>query len=469
MDLLDDLRSPRLRLILERGSCTTIKEHNKRAIMKDSENIRREIIALTKKYYDSKFSAKQFQKGRDKVFYAGRVFDEDELANLVDSSLDFWLTEGRYSEKFQTRLADYLGVSDAILVNSGSSANLVALSALTSPKLGSRALKPGDEVITVAAAFPSTVSPIVQLQLVPVFVDIELGTYDIVPERIREALSPKTKAIMLAHTLGNPVDVDSVMEIVRERELWFVEDNCDALGSTYDGKLTGTFGHLSTISFYPAHHITTGEGGCVVTSDENLARIARSFRDWGRDCYCASGESDTCGRRFSQSFGSLPPGYDHKYVYTHVGYNLKMTDMQAAIGAAQIEKLQGFIEARKRNFSLLLSGIGKYSEYLVLPRPTRKSDPAWFSFPITVKENPRFRRTDLVAFLEKNLIETRNLFSGNLLRHPAYADIRHRVVGDLTNSDLVTSNTFFIGVYPGLDPAHLDYVLEKFDAFFERL
>ena len=325
--------------------------------MEDSENVRKEIIALTKKYAESKFGSRKFEKGRDKVFYAGRVFDENELANLVDSSLDFWLTEGRYSEQFQAKLARFLGVSDVALVNSGSSANLVALSALTSPKLGSRALKPGDEIITVAAAFPSTVSPIVQNQLVPVFVDIELGTYNVVPERIRQALSPKTKAIMLAHTLGNPVDVNAVMEVVRERELWFVEDNCDALGSTYDGKLTGTFGHLSTISFYPAHHITTGEGGCVVTNDENLGRIVKSFRDWGRDCYCAGGESDTCGRRFSQSFGSLPHGYDHKYVYTHVGYNLKMTDMQAAIGSAQIEKLRGFVEARKQNFSRLFSGL----------------------------------------------------------------------------------------------------------------
>jgi CDP-6-deoxy-D-xylo-4-hexulose-3-dehydrase len=437
--------------------------------MANSEGLRKEIIALTKSYFDAKFGSSKFEKGKDKVYYAGRVFDENELANLVDSSLDFWLTEGRYSEKFQAKLAGYLGVSDVALVNSGSSANLVALSALTSPKLGSRALKPGDEVITVAAAFPSTVSPIIQHQLVPVFVDIELGTYNIIAERIRQALSPKTKAIVVAHTLGNPIDLDAVMTIVKERDLWFVEDNCDALGSTYDGKLTGTFGHLSTISFYPAHHITTGEGGCVVTNDENLGRIAKSFRDWGRDCYCASGENDTCGRRFSQSFGSLPPGYDHKYVYTHIGYNLKMTEMQAAIGAAQVEKLHGFVEARKRNFSRLLSGLGKYSELLILPRPTAKSDPAWFSFPITVRENSKFRRTDLVAFLEKNLIETRNLFSGNLLRHPAYADIRHRVVGDLANSDFVTNNSFFVGVYPGLSTAHIDYVLEKFEEFFERM
>jgi CDP-6-deoxy-D-xylo-4-hexulose-3-dehydrase len=437
--------------------------------MEDPADIRKEIIALTKKYCDSKFAFKEFEKGRDKVFYAGRVFDQNELANLVEASLDFWLTEGRYSEQFQAKLATYLGVSDVVLVNSGSSANLVALSTLTSPKLGSRALRPGDEVITVAAAFPSTVSPIVQHQLIPVFVDIDLGTYNVIPEQIRKALSPKTRAIMLAHTLGNPIDLDAVMSIVRERDLWFVEDNCDAFGSTYDGKLTGTFGHLSTVSFYPAHHITTGEGGCVVTNDENLGRIARSFRDWGRDCFCAGGESDTCGKRFSQSFGTLPPGYDHKYVYTHIGYNLKMTDMQAAIGAAQIEKLPGFVKARKWNFSRLLSGIIKYSKYLILPRPTAKSDPAWFSFPITVKENPRFQRADLVAFLENNLIETRNLFSGNLLRHPAFADIRHRVVGSLTNSDRVTNNAFFIGVYPGLSSGHIDYVLEKFDEFFERL
>jgi CDP-4-dehydro-6-deoxyglucose reductase, E1 len=437
--------------------------------MGNSEDLRKEILALTKKYFDSKFGSKVFEQGKDKVFYAGRVFDENELTNLVDSSLDFWLTEGRYAEQFQAKLANYLGVSDIGLVNSGSSANLVALSALTSPKLGARALKPGDEVIAVAAAFPSTVSPIVQNQLVPVFVDIELGTYNIIADRIRDALSPKTKAIMLAHTLGNPFDLDTVMEVVRERELWFVEDNCDALGSKYNGKLTGTFGHLSTISFYPAHHITTGEGGCVATNDENLGRIARSFRDWGRDCYCAGGESDTCGRRFSQSFGSLPSGYDHKYVYTHIGYNLKMTDMQAAIGAAQIDKLQSFVDARKRNFSRLLAGLGKHSEFLILPRATPKSDPAWFAFPITVKENTKCQRIDLVAFLEKNLIETRNLFSGNLLRHPAFADIRHRVVGDLVNSDIATKNTFFIGVYPGLSADHIGYVVEKFDEFFKRV
>jgi len=437
--------------------------------MEDSENLRREIIALTKKYYDSKFGSRKFEKGRDKVFYAGRVFDENELANLVDSSLDFWLTEGRYSEQFQARLADYLGVSDVALVNSGSSANLVALSALTSPKLGSRSLKPGDEVITVAAAFPSTVSPIVQLQLVPVFVDIELGTYNIIRERIRQALSPKTKAIMLAHTLGNPVNVDAVMEIVKEREIWFVEDNCDALGSTYDGKLTGTFGHISTVSFYPAHHITTGEGGCIATNDESLARIAKSFRDWGRDCYCSGGENNTCGRRYSQQFGALPYGYDHKYVYTHIGYNLKMTDLQAAIGAAQVEKLPSFVKARKANFARLYKGLARFEESLILPLATPKSDPAWFAFPISVRENSRFSRKDLVSHLENSRIETRNLFCGNLLHQPAFQDIEHRVVGDLLNTNFTMENTFFVGVYPGLTDEHIDYVVEMFEEFFKGL
>jgi CDP-6-deoxy-D-xylo-4-hexulose-3-dehydrase len=435
--------------------------------MEDPEDIRREIIALTKKYHDAKFASKKFEKERDKVFYAGRVFDENELANLVDASLDFWLTEGKFSEKFQAALASYLGVSDIALVNSGSSANLVALSALTSPKLGSRALRPGDEVITVAAAFPSTVSPIVQNQLIPVFVDIELGTYNIIPERIRQALSPKTKAIMLAHTLGNPIDLDAVMKIVKERDLWFVEDNCDALGSKYDGKLTGTFGHLSTISFYPAHHITTGEGGCVATNDENLARIAKSFRDWGRDCYCSGGENNTCGRRYSQQFGTLPYGYDHKYVYTHIGYNLKMTDLQAAIGAVQIDKLPSFIRTRKANFARLYKGLSKFEEYLILPRATPKSDPSWFAFPLSVKENRRFSRKDLAGHLENNRIETRYLFCGNLLCHPAFQNIEHRVVGDLSNTNSTMEQTFFVGVYPGLTEEHIDYVIEKFEEFFK--
>lgn len=436
--------------------------------MKEAEEVRKDILELTRKYYGLKFGSKDFKKGSDRVFYAGRVFDGQELENLVDSSLDFWLTEGRYSELFQSRISQFLGVSDVVLVNSGSSANLVALSTLTSPKLGDRALKPGDEVITVAAGFPSTVAPIVQNQLVPVFVDVGLGTYNAIPEMVAKAVSPRTKAVMIAHTLGNPMDLDAILEVVRKHNLWFVEDNCDAFGSRYGGKLTGTFGHIATLSFYPAHHITTGEGGCVVTNDEDLARIARSFRDWGRDCYCSGGENNTCGKRFGQQFGSLPFGYDHKYVYTHIGYNLKMTDMQASIGAAQIEKLPQFVEARKRNFARLYSGLKKYSEFLILPEATPHSDPAWFSFIITVKENKKFRRNDLVGFLEERLVETRYLFCGNLLRHPAFEKINHRIVGDLTNTDVIMNNTFFIGVFPGLTERHVDYILEQFDEFFKN-
>ena len=401
------------------------------------------------------------------MHYAGRVFDEQELVNLVDASLDFFLTANRYSETFETEFGDYFGLSNALLVNSGSSANLVALSSLTSPKLGERRLKPGDEVITVAAGFPTTVAPIIQNQLIPVFVDVNLGDYTAIPEQIEAAISPRTRAIMMAHTMGVPFDLDTVMHLAKQHDLWVVEDNCDALGSRYRGELTGTYGHLATVSFYPAHHITMGEGGCVLTGDDLLGRIARSMRDWGRDCYCAGGENNTCGKRYSQQFGSLPYGYDHKYVYSHIGYNLKVTDMQAAVGVAQLGKLEQFIAQRKNNFQRLWEGLKIYQDRLILPRATPNSDPSWFGFVITVREDAGFKRNDLTRFLEANRIETRNLFSGNLLRQPAFMDINKRVVGDLKNTDIITENTFFIGVYPGLDLAQIEYVCSVFERFMQ--
>jgi CDP-6-deoxy-D-xylo-4-hexulose-3-dehydrase len=426
---------------------------------------RREILDLVARYHGERHAARPFDPDRDPVRYAGRVFGEEELQYLVDASLDFYLTASRFTEEFEAGMADYLDVSDALLVNSGSSANLVALTALTSPKLGERRLKPGDEVITVAAGFPSTVAPIVQNGLVPVFVDVRLGDYNADPERLRAAVSDKTRAIMLAHTLGVPYDLETVMDLVEKHDLWFVEDNCDALGSTYNGRLTGTFGHLAALSLYPAHHITTGEGGMVVTNDEDLARLARSVRDWGRDCYCVGGENNTCGKRFSQQFGSLPHGYDHKYVYSHLGYNLKATDMQAAIGCAQLARLDGFVAARKRNHARLLAALRPYEDRLLLPSVPPRTDPSWFCFVITVREDAGFTRNELTGFLEANRIETRNLFSGNLLRHPAFAAIERRVVGDLANSDTVMERTFFVGIYPGIDDARMEYVIDTFGRF----
>ncbi len=430
-----------------------------------ADALREQIAALVRRYYHEKYSARSFYPGRDLVHYAGRVFDAEELCNLIDASLDFFLTANRYAERFEAEFAAYLGLSNALLVNSGSSANLVALTSLTSHKLGERRLKPGDEVVTVAAAFPTTVAPIVQNNLVPVFVDVNLGDYTALPEQLFEAIGPKTRAIMMAHTLGVPFNLDVVMELVQKYDLWLIEDNCDSLGSRYRGQLTGTFGHFSTVSFYPAHHITMGEGGCVVTNDDILGRIAGSIRDWGRDCYCAGGESNTCGKRFSQQFGGLPYGYDHKYVYSHIGYNLKVTDMQAAVGCAQLNKLDTFIARRRANFDWLMEMLRPYEDRLLLPRPVPNSEPAWFGFVITVRERAGFTRNDLARFLEANRVETRNLFSGNLLRHPAYEAIPHRVVRDLANTDRVMNNTLFVGVYPGLDQARLDHVAEVFARF----
>ena len=427
--------------------------------------LRTEILRLVEQYYQERFGNRLSHPGTDTVHYAGRVFDADELVHLVDSSLDFFLTASRYSDQLETELAEFFGLATALLVNSGSSANLVALTALTSAKLGERRLQPGDEVITVAAAFPTTVAPIIQNRLVPVFVDVNLGDYTAIPSRLEEAIGPRTRAIAMAHTMGVPFDLDAVMRLAREHQLWVVEDNCDALGSRYRGQLTGTFGDISTVSFYPAHHITTGEGGCVLTGDDLLGRIARSIRDWGRDCYCAGGENNTCGKRYGQQFGTLPYGYDHKYVYSHIGYNLKVTDMQAAIGVAQLAKLEGFIALRKANFQRLHAMLERYQDRLILPHCSPEAEPSWFGFVLTVRENAGFTRNELTRFLESNRIETRNLFSGNLLRQPAFTGIEHRLVGELANTDVIMERTFFIGVYPGIDDRQLDYVGSVFDRF----
>lgn len=433
--------------------------------MQAAKVLREQIAALVRDYYRAQFSNRTFVPGTDLVHYAGRVFDDEELCNLVDASLDFFLTANRYADRFEAEFSEYLGVADALLVNSGSSANLVAVTTLTSPKLGARRLKPGDEVVTVACGFPTTVAPILQNNLVPVFVDINLGDYTADPDQLRAAIGPRTRAIMLAHTLGVPCDLDVVADLAKKHDLWVIEDNCDSLGSRYRGKLTGTFGHLGTMSFYPAHHITMGEGGCVVTNDELLGRIARSLRDWGRDCYCAGGENNTCGTRFSQQFGTLPTGYDHKYVYSHLGYNLKVTDMQAAIGCAQLRKLDGFIARRRANFDRILDALRPYEDRLLLPKPLPHSEPSWFGFLITVRESAGFSRAELVGFLEANRIETRTLFAGNLLRHPAFHGIPHRIVKDLTNTDAVMNRTLFVGVYPGLDEARLEHMVSVFARF----
>jgi len=380
---------------------------------------------------------------------------------VVDSGLDFWLTAGRFSDLFEFKFAKFVGVRDARLVNSGSSANLVAVSVLTSPTLGERQLKPGDEVITVAAGFPTTVNPIIQNRLVPVFVDVELGTYNVDVSQLEKALSPKTKAIIFAHTLGNPFNVGAVSEFARRHNLWLIEDCCDALGSTFNGRRVGTFGDMATFSFYPAHHITMGEGGCVGTSQPKLTKLIESFRDWGRDCWCAPGKDNTCGKRFDWQLGTLPHGYDHKYTYSHIGYNLKVSDMQAAAGVAQLEKLEGFIAARKSNFDYLTTQLRPLLNLFRLPHATPGSDPSWFGYPIAVRPEAPLKRDEVIRFLNSRKIGTRLLFGGNLLRQPAYKDIEKRVVGDLPISDFITDHVFWIGVYPGLTRPMLDYVVES--------
>jgi CDP-6-deoxy-D-xylo-4-hexulose-3-dehydrase len=432
--------------------------------MSDKQILRRRILELVREFHSTD-SPRPFRPGEDIVRYAGRCFDETELVNLVDSSLDFWLTAGRYADQFEAGLAEFLGIENVLLVNSGSSANLVAFSTLTSSRLRERRIMPGDEVITVAAGFPTTLAPIVQNRAVPVFVDVELGSYVPTLQSIEAALSPKTKAVMIAHTMGVPYAVREVRKFCDRHNLWLVEDNCDALGTRYGGQLTGTFGHVASFSFYPAHHITTGEGGAVAVANDDLARIVRSLRDWGRDCYCAGGENNTCGKRFGQQFGTLPFGYDHKYVYSHIGYNLKVTDMQASVGVAQLAKVQQFIAARKRNHVALEEGIRKHEGHLVLHSALPGSDPSWFGYVITVRPEAPFTRADLVSALESARIETRNLFAGNLLRHPAFAGIEHRVVGSLANTDLITTSTFFIGVHPGMTNDMLEHIVATIDRF----
>jgi CDP-6-deoxy-D-xylo-4-hexulose-3-dehydrase len=423
------------------------------------------ILQQTKSFSQINFEKPVFVEGKSKVNYAGRVFDENEVVAAVDSSLDFWLTEGRFSEDFASKIADFLGVENVLLTNSGSSANLLAFSALTSDKLGDKRLKPGDEVISVAAGFPATVTPIIQYGLVPVFVDVQIPTYNIDVEMMRKAITPKTRCIFIAHTLGNPFDLDAVMQLANEHNLWVIEDNCDAFGSRYKGKYTGTYGHLSTISFYPAHHITTGEGGAIITNDAKLAKLVRAFRDWGRDCYCLGGENNTCGKRFTQKFGNLPVGYDHKYVYSEIGYNLKMTDIQAAIGAAQMDKLPEFCEKRKAHFKKHYAIFSKYPQYFILPEATPDSEPAWFSFIVTLKENIPFTRDAFTKFLNARLIETRNLFAGNMTKQPAFVNKTWRIADHLTNTDIIMNNTFFLGTYPGLTEEMFVYLEKTVDEF----
>jgi CDP-6-deoxy-D-xylo-4-hexulose-3-dehydrase len=415
------------------------------------------ITGHTKSYHQQHFSLKEFIPGQSRVNYAGRVFDEKEIINTVDASLDFWLTEGRFSEEFAEKISDYLGIEHVLLTNSGSSANLLAFASLTSEKLGDKRLKPGDEVISVAAGFPATITPIIQYGLIPVFIDVDIPSYNINIEMMRKAITSKTRCIFIAHTLGNPFNIDEVMDLANENNLWVIEDNCDAFGSEYKGRKTGTFGHLSTISFYPAHHITTGEGGAICTNNSQLANLVRAFRDWGRDCYCAGGENNTCGKRYSQQFGQLPFGYDHKYVYSEIGYNLKMTDLQAAIGSAQIDKLPQFCLSRKGNFNEWMRIFSKYGEYFILPKATENSDPAWFAFIVTLKENCPFKRDELTRFLSEKLIETRNLFAGNIIKQPAFVDKNWRMADHLENTDYIMNNTFFLGTYPGLKPEMFDY------------
>jgi CDP-4-dehydro-6-deoxyglucose reductase, E1 len=433
--------------------------------MTEADSLRKEILDKTKEYTGLKFQGKNFIPGVSRVNYAGRVFDEKELINAVDASLDFWLTEGRYSEKFAEKIADFLGIENVILTNSGSSANLLAFSALTSLKLGDKRVKPGDEVISVAAGFPATVAPIIQYGLIPVFVDIDPKTYNINVQQAAKAITEKTRCIFIAHTLGNPFDLDSIMELAEKNNLWVIEDNCDAFGSRYKGRYTGTSGHLSTISFYPAHHITTGEGGAVITGDQLLAQTVKSFRDWGRDCYCAGGENNTCGKRFSQQSGNLPAGYDHKYVYSEIGYNLKMTDIQAAIGVAQMDKLEYFCGRRRENFKRHFSIFSRYPQYFDLAEATEGADPAWFAFIVTVKEGAPFSRDRITRYLNEKLVETRNLFAGNITKQPAFAGKEWRVAESLEVTDRVMNNTFFLGTYPGLTDEMFSYLESVLDEF----
>lgn len=430
------------------------------------ETLRQQISKLVEQYANAALAPKKFVPGECIIPPSGKVIGAKELQLMVEATLDGWLTTGRFNTEFEKKLAEFIGVKYLITVNSGSSANLVAFNTLTSPKLGDRAIKKGDEVIGVAAGFPTTVNPIVQFGAVPLFVDVDMKTHNINADLIEEAITPRTKAIMLAHTLGNPFNLVKVREICDKHNLWLVEDCCDALGATYDGKMVGTWGDIATLSFYPAHHITMGEGGAVFTNNPTLKVIAESFRDWGRDCYCAPACDDTCGKRFNQQFGTLPHGYDHKYVYGHLGYNLKITDMQAACGLAQLERAPEFIATRKRNYQLLKDKLAGLSEFLEVAEATPNSDPSWFGFPVTLKESSGVQRLDLLKYLDQHKIGTRLLFAGNLTRQPYFQDVEYRVVGELTNTDRTMNQTFWLGVQPSLNEEHFEFVSEKLEEFF---
>jgi len=435
--------------------------------VKDSEKIREEILNKVSEYYSAVLQEgdSDFKPGLSRINYAGRVYDQDEIYRLVDSSLEFWLTYGRYSAEFEKKLAEYLGVKYSFLVNSGSSANLLAFMTLTSPLLGERAVKRGDEVITVAAGFPTTVAPVIQFGAIPVFVDVDIETFNVDVNELEKALSPKTKAVMIAHTLGNPFNLESVSRFCRDNNLWLIEDNCDALGSVYKGKLTGTWGDMGTSSFYPPHHMTMGEGGAVYTDNPLLKKIILSMRDWGRDCWCDSGKDNTCNNRFSGQYGTLPFGYDHKYVYSHFGYNLKATDMQAAVGCAQLIKFPSFVEKRKKNFKTLYEGLRPVSDQLILPKATEGSDPSWFGFLMTLRDGVPFARNDIVEYLESKNIQTRNLFAGNITRHPCFDGLvknsDYRIIGELKNTDKIMNDSFWVGLYPGMIEEAIDFMIES--------
>jgi CDP-6-deoxy-D-xylo-4-hexulose-3-dehydrase len=430
--------------------------------------LRQQILALAEEYFAEQFRTQPFVAGQSVVPVSGKVLDAADLRNLVGASLDCWLTTGRFANEFERQFARYFGLRGASLVNSGSSANLVAFSSLTSPKLGDRRLQPGDEVITVAAGFPTTVNPIIQNRCLPVFIDVTIPTYQADATQLEAALSNRTRAIMIAHTLGNPYDLDLVSSFAKKHNLWLIEDSCDALGASYNGRKVGTFGDLATVSFYPAHHITMGEGGAVLTNSPLLKTLAESFRDWGRDCWCEPGKDNTCGKRFEWELGGLPCGYDHKYIYSNIGYNLKMTDMQAAVGLSQLDKLPGFIAARLKNFAYLYERLKPLEDVLVLPESTPLAEPSWFGFPIGVREDAPFGRDALIHELESHKIATRLLFGGNLVRQPAYQEVEFRVVGDLKNTDFVMRNVFWIGVFPGLTEAMLDYAVETITSFANK-
>lgn len=430
------------------------------------EQLRSQIADLVKQYAEIVYMPTAFEPGKNTVPPSGKVIGARELQYMVEASLDGWLTTGRFNDAFEKRLSEFLGVNHVLTTNSGSSANLLAFIALTSHRLGERAIRPGDEVIAVAAGFPTTVNPILQFGAVPVFVDVHIPTYNIDPEKIEEAITPKTKAIMLAHTLGNPYNLEVIVALAKKYDLWLIEDCCDALGSTFDGKLVGTFGDIGTLSFYPAHHITMGEGGAVFTNNSELKLIIESFRDWGRDCYCAPGKDNTCGKRFCWKLGELPEGYDHKYTYSHLGYNLKISDMQAACALAQMDRLEDFIAVRKKNFSYLHAGLKNCEEFFILPEATPNSDPSWFGFPITLRSGTGANRVDLIRYLDQNKIGTRLLFAGNLTRQPYMQNRNFRVSGNLAKTDTVMNETFWVGVYPGLNTAMLDFIIAKLGGFF---